>query len=221
MIRLGFSRRGPAGTVGDTDVGMLDVSANVLAVLILATMLVISAAAPPVPRGEVLSDDTRELFYPSPIEAVLAPHSRYVFVLNEGLVTLDLDAFAQALATGDVIAETDQGSMTLVTDRRMYRDLNDYRASLTPNWTALREAAKPLDEAAVEEEAEMAADGFASRGVATTYLVSAEALSAFAPLYWSLRDGQVPIRWSSVPVGQNFVFQRRVDDFEQRSRQWQ
>ncbi len=46
MIGLGL-RKGSASSQAESEVGMLDVSANALAVLILATMLVISAAAPP------------------------------------------------------------------------------------------------------------------------------------------------------------------------------
>lgn len=221
MIGLRPGRRRSASGA-DAEVGMLDVSANALAVLILATMLVLSAAAPPVPRGEVLRDDVPALFYPSPIDAVLAPHSRYVLVLPEGLVDLDLDAFAAALAQGDVVARTAQGELTLVTDRRIYRDLNDYRATLTPDWPALADAARPLDgDDAPRAEADAAGALFDGAGTATTYFVTAEAMAAFAPLYWLLRDAQVPIRWVTVPTGQNLVFQRRVDGFERRGRQWQ
>ena len=223
MIGYAAFRRRASAAPAEAELGMLDVSANALAVLILATMLVISAAAPPILRGEVRSDAHPDLFYPSPIDAVLAPHSRYVIVLLEGMVELDLDAFAEQLALGEVTARTAQGSLTLVTDRRMYRDLNDYRATVTLDWPALATSASalPLDTEGVEAEASFAAGAFDRRGVATTYLVAAEAVSEFAPLYWTLRDKQAPIRWSTVPVGRNVVFQRNVQDFERRSRQWQ
>lgn len=221
MIGVGLKRRG--GKAGsDSEVGMLDVSANALAVLILATMLVISAAAPPVPRGEVRRGDMPNLFYPSPIDAVLAPLSRYVFVLPTGLVELDLDSFAVALSSGQVTVRTSQGEMTLVTGRTTYRDLNDYRASFSPDWSALAQTAKPMqneDDAGLE--ADTAASLFDDAEIATTYLVAAESVAAFSPLYWKLRNAQVPIRWSIVPTGRNVVFQRRVEEFERRGRQWQ
>ncbi|SPJ26193.1 hypothetical protein [Palleronia abyssalis] len=221
MIGIRLIRRG-ATPGAESEVGMLDVSANALAVLILATMLVISAAAPPVPQGEVRRDEIPDLFYPSPIDAVLAPHSRYVFILPSGLVELDLDAFAATLADGEITAKTAQGELTLVTDRRSYRDLNDYRASLSPAWSALADAATPLDQGeAAQKEADTAAALFDDAGIATTYLVAAETLEAFSPLYWMLREARVPIRWVTVTTGRNVVFQRRVEDFERRGRQWQ
>ena len=220
VIGLGRTGRRAAAPPAEAEIGMLDVSANALAVLILATMLVIVAAAPRALWGQ-LSDAMPLLSYPPPIDAVLAPHSRYVFVLPEGLVELDLDALRERLPPASATARTTQGSLTLVTDRLMYRDLNDYRATLTPDWTALAASALPLEAESAEAEVADAARRFDDEGVATTYLVAAEAVESFAPLYWGLRDGRAPIRWTTIGIGQNVVLQRRAEDFERRSRQWQ
>ena len=55
MSFLAISKKRPVD-LPDAEVGMLDVSANALAVLILATMMVLTVAAPPVPRGEIRTD---------------------------------------------------------------------------------------------------------------------------------------------------------------------
>lgn len=220
MIGLGLRNRATSGH-DDPEVGMLDVSANALAVLILATMLVISAAVPPSPRGEVRREDVPELFYPSPLEAAFAPQNRYVIVAEQGLVELDLDAFAFALAKGSVSATTAQGQATLVTDRRRYRDLNDYRLSIAPDWQALSSFATALDPDTLAKESKTAHTLFEHSNTATTYLVTTGAIDAFSPLYWLLREAQTPIRWATVPQGQKIILTRRVENFERRTRQWQ
>lgn len=220
MISLGFQKRLGSRT-DESDVGMLDVSANALAVLILATMLVISAAAPPSLRGEVRREEAPDLFYPSPIDAALAPNSRYIVVLKEGMVELDLDAIALALSEGRISAETAQGKSTLVTDRRLYRDLNDYRLRILPDWDALAQAASPFNGESAAQEDETASRLFESQNIATTYFVTTGAIGDFADLYWKLRTAQTPIRWATVDKGENIIFSRRVQNFERRGRQWQ
>lgn len=220
MIALSLRRRGVADQQ-NAEIGMLDVSANALAVLILATMLVIATAAPPLPRGEVRTDAAPPLFYPPPIDNAISPQNRYVLVLPEGLVPLDLNAFAQALSFGETTASTTQGTITLVTDRRMYRDLNDYRASIDPDYVALAADAMPLSPQQLASEVAKANQDFGRNGVATSYFVSVAAMENFAPLYWALREAQVPMRWLTVPKEQKLVFTRRAENYEGRARQWQ
>jgi hypothetical protein len=218
MMRFGLTKR-VSEKLGDDEVGMLDVSANALAVLILATMLVISLMAPPLVRGEIRSKLAPLLHYPSPLDGALAPHSRYIIVLKEGLVEMDLNAFALGLSEQSIRAETPQGTAVLVTDRRLYRDLNDYRLRVKPDWEALAAQVSPLEEAA--QEVQRASHLFKQNNIASTYLVSSDAIDTFANLYWKLREAQPPIRWISFQKGQTLILSRRVENFERRMRQWQ
>ena len=205
----------------ENDVGMLDVSANALAVLILAAMLALVAVVPPVLRGEVEADTAPSLFYPSPLNSSLAPQSRYVMVLQDGAVELDFNLFARVLAEGETVARTPQGEAVLVTDRRRYRDLNDYRVTIRPDMAALNEYATALDADAVAAEADQAAEKFVSEGVASSYIVAVDAIDSFSALYWALREAQTPMRWVVLPEGQPLIVTRRAEDFERRSRLWQ
>ena len=220
MLVPGFNRRGET-RASDSEVGMLDVSANALAVLILATMLVISVASPPLLRGELREDAVPSLFYPAPLDGTLPPHSRYMVVLQQGLLELDLNAFAVELAAGGASATTAQGTAVLVTDRRMYRDLNDYRLRLQLDWGAIAALAAPLDEDGASREAQSAGQLFQDSNTASTYLVSPQAMDAFSGLYWKLREAQVPIRWANLQEGQTLVLSRGAENFERRARQWQ
>lgn len=205
----------------DSEMGMLDVSANALAVLVLATMLIISAAAPPAVRGEVARDDIPGLFYPSPLAGALSPLSRYVVVSSAGATVLNLDPFAEAFAGNETQAVTSQGEGTLVVDRKRYRDLNDYRVRIIPDWDALEAQAAPLDPDGIALEASVARGAFADDRIATTYFVRSDAVAEFAPLYWELRNAQAPMRWVTVPPSTALNFTRRVENFERRARQWQ
>ena len=220
MLAPGFSRR-DRSRHSESEVGMLDVSANALAVLILATMLVISVASPPLQRGEMREDTVPTLFYPSPLDGALPPHNRYMVVLNEGLLELDLNSIALQLSEGSTTATTPEGTAALVTDRRIYRDLNDYRLRLQLDWASLADLVVSLDEDLASLEVQRAMRLFNEHNTASTYLVSPHAVDAFSTLYWKLREGQVPIRWASLPDGQALVLSRRVENFERRVRQWQ
>lgn len=224
MIGLGHGGgRGRSSSVfGDTDIGMLDVSANALAVLILATMLVITVAAPPALRGEVRASERPDLFYPSPLEVVVAPQSTYWIVSGAGITPLDIDPLAAELATGVTTARTPLAQASLIVDRRGYRDLNDHRLSLTLDWEAVRQNATPLDgEAALRAVIEPIQKAFENAGVAPTFVVIAEGTDAFAGLYWGLREAQVPMRWVSIVAQGPLVLKRDVANFEERERRWQ
>lgn len=205
----------------DSDVGMLDVSANALAVLILATMLLITVATPPAPRGEVRASDRPDLFYPSPLDLPVPPQSAYWVVTDAGVARLDLDAFATGLAGGGTVARTDQGEATLIVDRRNYRDLNDHRLHLTLDMGALSATAlsvdNPDDLARVAGEISQA---FEDAGILPSFLVMPGAVEVFAPLYWHLRMGEVAMRWTPVTDGR-LVLSRRVENFETRGVRWQ
>ena len=221
---IGAGVRGRAGPgYPDTDVGMLDVSANALAVLILATMLVLTVAAPPALRGEVRAASRPDLFYPSPLDVAITPQGTTWIVTAAGLSRLDLDSFATGLSDGSTVARTPQGEATLIVDRRnTYRDLNDHRLQVSLDWDAIAAAAAPITTPA--EVAEVAAGigaAFTGDGTAPTFVVDTDGTAAFAALYWALRADQVPMRWVSLSTGTHLVLSRRVDNFETRVRQWQ
>ena len=222
MIGAGLRRRAGLG-YPDTDVGMLDVSANALAVLILATMLVLTVAAPPALRGEVRAAARPDLFYPSPLDAVVTPQSAYWIVTGAGLTRLDLDAFATGLSDGSTVATTPQGEATLIVDRRnTYRDLNDHRLQVSLDWDAVAGTAAPIAGAADVAEAVTAIGAaFTGDGTVPTFVVADDGMAAFAALYWALRQEQVPMRWVSIATRTHLVLSRRVDNFETRVRQWQ
>jgi hypothetical protein len=200
---------------------MLDISANALAVLILATMLVLSVAAPPAPQGEVRSSERPDLFYPSPLDVAVAPQSAYWIATEAGLTPLDLDSMAAALADGATVGRTDQGEATLIIDRRNYRDLNDHRLQIAIDWDAARAVAQSLDSS---EDTALAGDAIRTAhseyGIAPTFVVTAEGMASFAQLYWYLRNERVPMRWVTIADGSKLILFRRVDAFETRGRQW-
>lgn len=221
MIRLNLTKDTPSAKP-DADIGMLDVSANALAVLILATMLVLTVTAPPAARGEILSEERPEVFFPAPLDVVIAPQSTFWVVTEAGLTELDLNAFASELALGSPLARTPQGEATLVIDRRNYRDLNDHRLLITLDWNVMRDGAQ--DTQTAEGVAVVAATiqhSFQSDAVAPTFVVSAAATADFADLFWHLREAEVPMRWVALAEERQLVLLRRSDTFETIWRRWQ
>jgi len=221
MIGLGFRVRRGVGAA-ESDIGMLDISANALAVLILATMLVLTVASPPSPRGEVQSEDRPELFYPSPLDVAVVPQSAYWIVTDAGVTLLDLDAIAVGLLDGAAVSATAQAEATLTMDRSRYRDLNDHRMSLTLEWAALRDTALPIATPQVAGElSALVTDAFENTGQVPTFVVTPTGTEAFAGVYWDLRAQQVPMRWVPIEERTPLVFSRRASNFETRVRQWQ
>ena len=220
MIGPGFGPRRRAADP-DSDVGMLDVSANALAVLILATMLLITVAAPPAPRGEVRSGERPDLFYPPPLDLPVPPQSAYWVVTAAGLTRLDLDAFAARLAGGDTVVRTGQGEATLIVDRRIYRDLNDHRLHLSLDMDAIAQEALSVDGPEGPETAtRQLRREFEQSGILPTFLVMPGASEVFAPLYWHLRNVETAMRWTPISDGR-LVLSRRVENFETRGSRWQ
>lgn len=221
MIGLGLGRSRQEEMPG-SDIGMLDVSANALAVLILATMLVITVAAPPALRGERQTDERPKLFYPSPLDVVVAPQTTYWTVTGAGLTRLSIDDLVVDLAAGNTIARTDEMEVTLIVGRNGYRDLNDHRLQVSLDWDAVRQGAVPVTGDANRVAAtEMIRTAFENQSIAPTFIVLAEGAEAFAGLYWQLRDEQIPMRWTAISAGAPLVLSRRVSNFETRASQWQ
>lgn len=206
----------------DAEVGMLDVSANALAVLILATMMVLTVAAPPAPRGEIRTSARPDLFYPSPVDLVVTPQTDYWLITDGGITRLDIDAFASGLVDGSTLARTPQGEATLIVDRRNYRDLNDHRLLITPDWDVIRKTGLPLTTpegtATVTKAIQTA---YESDAILPTLVVLTEGTESFSDLYWSLRETEVPMRWVPIVEQTQLTLSRRVSNFESRRIKWQ
>jgi hypothetical protein len=221
MTGLGLRKRASA-EVQDEGLGMLDVSANALAVLILATMFVLIIAAPPAMLGEVEADNSPDLFYPSPMAMIVAPQSAYWMVSDTGLTRLELDALVAPLAAGATVARTAQGEATLVIDRRHYRDLNDHRLSIVIDWSAVAQSAITFENVLSDPSGLPAIlEAFSQHDIVPTFIVTPGGTTAFADIYWHLRGERVPMRWVSAPVGTQLTLSRAEANFERRSRLWQ
>lgn len=220
-ITLGFGRARPAPGA-DAEIGMLDISANALAVLILATMLVLTVASPPTPQGEARAEVRPELFYPSPLEIEVVPQSVYWIVTQAGVTPLDLNAIAVELAQGRPVAQTPVAEATLVIDRRNYRDLNDHRMRLDFDWSELAANARTLvTDEDISSFTDEVTEAFEGAGTPPTFIVTPAGTQAFAGVYWTLREGQVPMRWVPFETRTPLIFSRRASNFETRGRQWQ
>ncbi len=221
MTRLGLGK--PAPTAGPEDsFGMLDVSANTLAVLILATMFLLTVATPPAVQGEVAADTSPDLFYPTPMAIVVAPQSAYWMVSDTGLTRFDLDGMVAQLATGATLARTAQGEGTLVIDPSRYRDLNDHRLTIVIDWAAIARSAIPFETVQDDLSGVPAIlEAFAQNSIVPTFVVTPEGTAGFADIYWRLRRERVPMRWVSAPAGTSLTLSRVASNFERRARLWQ
>ncbi|MEE3317030.1 MAG: hypothetical protein VX202_04645 [Pseudomonadota bacterium] len=221
MSFLAISKKRPVD-LPDAEVGMLDVSANALAVLILATMMVLTVAAPPVPRGEIRTDARPDLFYPSPVDLVVTPQTDYWLITEGGITRLDIDAFATGLADGSTLARTSQGEATLIVDRRNYRDLNDHRLLITPDWNAIRTTGTSLTTPeGIATAKEIIQTAYERDAILPTLVVLTEGTESFSDLYWSLRETEVPMRWVPIVEQTQLTLSRRVSNFESRRIKWQ
>ncbi|NKN31686.1 hypothetical protein [Marichromatium bheemlicum] len=199
----------------DTETGFLDVAANALAVMILATMLLVVVAAPLRLPGDT-PPDTHEarLRFPTDSDPVMRPLYRYFLVSDAGVVAIDLDGLARACMAAAGDARTAQGQMGLIVDRRARRDWNHYRASLRPDYAVLKAQSRQLD---VEELAAFVAtlgEDYARARVSPTFLVLPDGLATVAPIYWALREAGTPVRWFAARYEAAIPFEHSARVFE-------
>lgn len=206
----------------DTALGFIDVAANALAMMILATLFVIIlSAAPPRPGSEVVEDKTELLNIPVATDYALSPNNRYFIVQDAGIADVALDPFVDLLARGQATAVTELGSLSVVVPRRGRRDYDEYRAFYRPNVVALAAVSAPI--ASDEQVAKFVADLealHAESNIAGTFFVTTDGLETFAPVYWELRGRGLPLRWRSLAQGQEIVFTQKPADFTGVARKW-
>lgn len=205
----------------DAETGFLDVAANALAVIIFATMMVLIVSVPPLVAGMVREEPLRNPVMPSPMPPSPVPFSAYYYVSSAGVTPIDLRAIVDDLSDRPVQMPL-PGRTTFRTERTRYRDLDDYRFTLTPDLEALRAAALPVADA--ETFARLVArlvEAVEKNSTVPAFIVNERGYESFAPLYAALRDEGVPLRWFFVPESEWIVLRRVVDDFETESRQFQ
>lgn len=192
----------------DTEAGFLDVAANALSVIILATMMLIVVSAPVMLLGDRRpTDETPALTFPLTPRPTARPLFSYHFVTPAGLTDLDFDALAE---TG----ESAQGSLSVQTPRTALRDWNEYKAQFRPDYAAIRASAQALDVDAVEAAVERLTARFENENVAPTLFVTPDATAIAAPLYWGLRARGAQVRFRVFDYATAVPFSHNPGDFE-------
>jgi len=192
----------------DAEAGFLDVAANALAVIIMATMMLVVVSAPILAVGEIRPRaDPPELVFPERPRPSMRPLFSFHFVTPEGLVDIDLDALAEAGATA-------QGQLAVQTPRTPRRDWNEYAAQFRPAHAVLRATATALDPESLAGRIEHLAQRYQDENVAPTLFATPDATEFAAPLYWGLRARGVLVRFRVVDYGTNVPLERRPAMFE-------
>jgi len=203
-------------SLGSEQTGFLDVAANALAVMILATMMLLIVAAPIRISGEVIPDEsTPELNFPTPSDPVMRPLYAYYLVTSSGIVSIDLDALTIAAAEAGGSAQTDQGRLRITVPRSARRDWNQYRARFLPDIQALRTLARPITENYLSTLVDHLREDYEKHRIVTTWLVVPDGIETAAPVYWGLRGAGVPVRWHITDQDSEIIFGRSAELFEQ------
>jgi hypothetical protein len=200
--------------IDDVEAGFLDVAANALAIMILATMMLLVVSAPIVVVGDYPQDDSAEIKYPHEIDLLTRPFYSYYFVSESGIASIDLDAIAQAITVADGDASTDQGKIYIIVDRQSRRDWNEYRAKFMPNYEYLSKNSLAFNDQQLSLFINELSDFFDSDNVSPTFFVLPDGIERVAPIYWALRGKGVPVRWYPIAYGNPILFERSSRLFE-------
>lgn len=196
------------GAASDTEAGFLDVAANALSVIILATMMLIVVSAPILMLGDTRpKEETPTLTFPLTPSPTARPLFSYHYITPAGLTDLDLDALAE---TG----EGAHGRLSVQTPRTALRDWNEYQARFTPDYAAIRASAQALDADAVEAAVERMTARFERDNLAPTLFVTPDATAIAAPLYWGLRARGVQVRFRVFDYASAVLFSHNPGTFE-------
>jgi hypothetical protein len=220
----------------DTETGFLDVAANALAVIILATLFILIVSARPPVRGDAPPPPpTGELTMPPRLDEPFPPLSQYYVVLGPGLADLDLTGMARAAikeVPGAPSLPEAAGSDTKMdgsppwrlsfqTPRRPRRDYSEYTAIVTPDYGRLRAQAAPLDGSdAVAHLTDVLQRRHADDMLVPTFFVLPDGVDVFAPLYFALRGQDIPFRWFPVAEGAPLRFSHKPENAETRALRW-
>lgn len=210
-----MSDSNPNQRSGDTEAGFLDVAANALAVMILATMMLLVVAAPIRIVGETEPDSsTPEVTFPVRSDPTSRPLYDYFLASDAGIAAIDLDAIALATARAAGDSETEQGKVGIVVARTSRRDWNDYLANFSPDYSVLKAQSQAMDEFQVERLVSQLVERYEAERVSPTFFVLAEAIEIVAPVYWGLRLKGIPVRWYPTKYGASIEFERSAHIFE-------
>jgi len=206
----------------DIENGFMDVAANALAVMIFVTMIVLLVAAPPALRGEIFGDTSPPLAFPAPLDEYMSPLNDYFLVTSDGVTPVDLNAFARELKGGANNARTEQGSMTFLVERNWYRDIDEFKAKLIFDISAMRRTAIVLTEDAdLKTFAKTTANRFKQKKIAPTFILAEDGIDQFVSVYWALRDTDVVLRWARLNERDTITIDRGIEGFERRKGRWQ
>lgn len=197
--------------------GFLDVAANALAIIMLTTLLLISASQAMRSDGESVRVNEREILgLPERQDAAFPPLSMYHIVTAEGLARVDLASMVKEFKTGRTFAQTDQGMLS-ATASTTRRDYDVFFAEFTPNLDYFRGVAEPIDP--VAGTATSLAAAFGEQTLRPTFLVLPEATDTFTPLYWALREARVPFRWFAL-TSKKIPLSRHHRNYARRTSRW-
>ena len=200
---------------GDTEAGFLDVAANALAVMILATMMLLIVSAPIRLAGDVKPEGaTPELTFPVHADPVQRPLYDYFLISDAGIATIDLDGIARAAAEAGGDVAIDQGRLSMTVARQSRRDWNDYRANFSPDYAVLKRGSIKLDAVTTDRLFADIAERFEADRITPTFFVLPDAVDAVSPLYWGLRSKGIPVRWYPSSYGESILFERSTRVFE-------
>jgi hypothetical protein len=187
---------------GDADVGFLDVTANALAVVLIATLFALQALET---QKEVLTDPWARsdplLSFPIRRWAALTEFNDYYLIRSDGALFFDRDRLVAALLeSGRTSGAFPEGVIVLTPLYRVRgQDLGDYRITWQPPAEGRGEVL-PLD-----TEEDLAAfvrrleDRYVRRHRAATFFVRPEAMATFGRLHGLLEDRHRNLRWRWQP----------------------
>lgn len=197
---------------GSVESGFLDVAANALAIIILATMMLLLLSAPMATTGEPpLAEDTPATARQPLPDPNARPYRELYYVAGDKAVRLDFGALAAA-ALED--AGTDQGRLDLRPMRVMRRDVDEYRATFRPDHAALKAQAQPLEGASLAEIVETLKEAHNASGASAALLIYPDGVAGGARLFWALREAEVPVRAYFASYAAGVAFERRASSFE-------
>ncbi|MDF2235878.1 hypothetical protein P2H44_25275 [Albimonas sp. CAU 1670] len=202
----------PGVSDDSTDAGFLDVAANALAVVILATMMLLLVSAPLLLPGE---PDVTELApripRPAQVDNTSRPYYATFYITSEGVARIDFSQLVDDALEG---RDSPQGELDLRPTRTQLRDVDEYRATYRPDHGALKAASETLaGEAGAARLAELAAE-LDARGMGATLLVYPDGMAEASRLYWALAETGLPLRSYFMDYSSGVGMRRSYSNFE-------
>lgn len=197
------------------DASFLDVAANALAVVIVATMFALLTV-------EFATTGLRDpRFDAEPALGLRAqptlperPFFDYYLVFDGRIVRWDQERYVDALMDRGIAGTIElPGGKLRIGLATEPRDLDSFAASFTPDFARLADAATPVTERTIEALAAEAVERMKIHGVAPNYIVYPSGMAAFESLYRRLRTTGLWLRWYMRDEGQSIGIERRSRHF--------